>query len=54
MVTVTTNAATLPSLFPPPPVNGPQPFAIIQEEPTAKTATKAVAPEVPKEKRLIL
>ena len=53
MVTVTTNAATLPSLFPPPPVNGPQPFSIIQEEPTSKTATKAVAPEVPKEKRLI-
>ena len=53
MVTVTTNAATLPSLFPPPPVNDPQPFSIIQEEPTSKTATKAVAPEVPKEKRLI-
>ena len=53
MVTVTTNAATLPSLFPPPPVNGPQPFSIIREEPTSKTATKAVASEVPKEKRLI-
>ena len=53
MVTVTTNVATLPSVFPPPPVNGPQPFSIIQEEPTSKTATKEVASEVPKEKRLI-
>lgn len=50
---VTTNTASLPSVFPPPPVNGPQPFAIIQEEPTTKTATRMVAPEVPKEKRLI-
>jgi hypothetical protein len=53
LATVTTNAATLPSVFPPPPVSGPPPFSIIQEEPTLKTATKEVAPEKPKEKRLI-
>lgn len=54
LATVTTNAATLPSLFPPPPVSGPPPFSIIKEEPTSKTATKEVAPtEKPKEKRLI-
>ena len=44
--------SALPTVFPPPPVNAP-PFAIIQEEPTAKTATKEVAPEKPKEKRLV-
>jgi hypothetical protein len=33
-------------------VNNP-PFAIIQEEPTSKTAIREVAPEKPKEKRLI-
>jgi hypothetical protein len=54
LATVTTNAATLPSVFPPPPVNGTAPFSIIKEEPTLKTATKEVAPEEkPKEKRLI-
>ena len=54
MATVTTNVATLPSVFPPPPVSGPPPFSIIKEEPTSKTATKEVAkPEKPKEKRLI-
>ena len=50
---VTTTTATMPSVFPPPPVQGPPPFAIIQEEPTVKTATREVAPEKPKEKRLI-
>ncbi len=53
LATVTTNVATLPSVFPPPPVTGPQPFSIIREEPTSKTATKEVAPEKPKETRLI-
>jgi len=50
---VTTNTASLPQVFPPPPLSGPPPFSIIQEEPTSKTATKEVAPEKPKEKRLI-
>ena len=50
---VTTSTATLPHVFPPPPVNGPPPFSIIQEEPTPKTATREVAPVKPKEKRLI-
>ena len=53
LATVTTNTATLPKVFPPPPVSGPPPFSIIQEEPTLKTATKEVAPEKSKEKRLI-
>jgi hypothetical protein len=53
LATVTTNTATLPKVFPPPPVSGPSPFSIILEEPTLKTATKEVAPETPKEKRLI-
>jgi len=53
LATVTTNVATLPSVFPPPPVSGPPPFSIIREEPTSKTATKEVAPEKPKETRLI-
>jgi hypothetical protein len=53
LVSVTTSSATLPKVFPPPPVNGIQPFSIIQEEPTSKTATKEVAPEKPTEKRLI-
>ena len=53
LATVTTSTATLPSVFPPPPVNGPPPFAIIQEEPTSKTATREVAPVKLKEKRLI-
>jgi hypothetical protein len=52
LATVTTNTATLPHVFPPPPVNNP-PFAIVQEEPTTKTAIREVAPEKPKEKRLI-
>ena len=53
LASVTTSTATLPQVFPPPPVSGPPPFSIIQEEPTSKTATKEVAPERPKEKRLI-
>ena len=53
LATVTTNVATLPSVFPPPPVSGPPPFSIIREEPTVKTATKEVAIPKPKEKRLI-
>jgi len=52
LATVTTSSATLPSVFPPPPVSNP-PFSIIQEEPTSKTAIREVAPEKPKEKRLI-
>ena len=44
--------SALPTVFPPPPVNAP-PFAIIKEEPTDTTATKEVAPEKPKEKRLV-
>ena len=50
---VTTSTATLPQVFPPPPLSGPPPFSIIQEEPTRKTATREVAPVKPKEKRLI-
>jgi hypothetical protein len=55
LATVTTTTATLPQVFPPPPVEGPKqpPFAIVQEEPTSKTAIREVAPEKPKEKRLI-
>ena len=53
LATVTTTTATMPSVFPPPPVSGPPPFSIIREEPTSKTATKEVAPEKPKETRLI-
>jgi hypothetical protein len=59
LVSVTTNMAPLRSVFPPPPVMNPPPigeslpFSIIKEEPTIKTATKEVAPERPKEKRLI-
>ena len=52
LATVTTNTATLPGLFPPPPVSGPPPFSVIREFET-KTATKEVAPEKPKEIRLI-
>jgi hypothetical protein len=52
LVTVTTNTATLPGLFPPPPVGGPPPFSVIQEFET-KTTTKEVVPQKPKEKRLI-
>ena len=53
MASVTTTTASLPSVFPPPPVSGPPPFSIIQEEPTSKTAIREVAPEKPKETRLI-
>ena len=53
LVSVTTSTATLPKVFPPPSVNGSQPFSIIQEEPTSKTAIREVAPGKPKEKRLI-
>jgi Phage tail lysozyme len=53
LASVTTITATLPSVFPPPPVSGPPQYSIIKEEPTLKTATKEVAPEKPKEKRLI-
>lgn len=53
LATVTTTTASLPSVFPPPPVSGPPPFSIIQEEPTSKTAIREVAPEKPKESRLI-
>jgi hypothetical protein len=53
LATVTTSTASLPSVFPPPPVSGPPPFSIIQEEPTSKTAIREVAPEKPKETRLI-
>jgi len=52
LATVTTTTATLPSVFPPPPVNQP-PFAIVPEGPTSKTAIREVAPEKPKETRLI-
>jgi len=48
-----TTTATLPSVFPPPPVSGLPQYSIIQEEPTSKTAIQKVAPEKPKEKRLI-
>ena len=50
---VTTSTTTLPQVFPPPPVKGPAPYSIIQEEPTSKTAIREVAPDKPKEKRLI-
>jgi len=53
LATVTTSTATLPQVFPPPPVGGLPPFSVIQEEPTLKTATKEVASDKPKEKRLI-
>ena len=58
LVSVTTNMAPLHSVFPPPVMNPPPvakslPFSIIQEEPTVQIATKEVAPERPKEKRLI-
>ena len=52
LAAVTTNTATLPGLFPPPPVSGPPPFSVIKEFET-KTTTKKVVPEKPKEKRLI-
>ena len=52
LASVTTSSATLPMVFPPPPVSGPPPYSIIKEFNT-KTATKEVAPEKTKEKRLI-
>jgi len=52
LASVTTSSATLPGLFPPPPVSGLPPFSVIREFET-KTATKEVAPEKPKDKRLI-
>ena len=53
LAAVTTSTTTLPQVFPPPPVKGPAPYSIIQEEPTSKTAIREVAPEKSKEKRLI-
>ena len=50
LATVTTNAATLPVF--PPLTTPPAPFSVIREFETP-TATKEVAPEKPKEKRLI-
>ena len=52
LASVTTSTATLPGLFPPPPVSGLPPFSIVKEFETT-TATKEVAPEKPKDKRLI-
>jgi hypothetical protein len=52
LASVTTNTATLPGLFPPPPLSAPPPFSVIKEFET-KTATKEVAPDKTKEKRLI-
>jgi hypothetical protein len=57
LATVTTSTATLPfSSYklqgPPPPVEE-QPYSIIKEFETEKTAIREVAPEKPKEKRLI-
>jgi len=52
LAAVTTNTATLPGLFPPPPLSAPPPFSVIKEFET-KTTTKEVVPEKPKEKRLI-
>ena len=51
LASVTTSSATLPVVFPPL-LGAPPPFSVIQEFDT-KTATKEVAPESPKEKRLI-
>jgi hypothetical protein len=52
LASVTTSTATLPGLFPPPPLSAPPPFSVIREFET-KTATKKVAPDKTKEKRLI-
>jgi hypothetical protein len=51
LASVTTSSATLPVVFPPL-LSAPPPFSIIKEFDT-KTATKEVAPDKPKEKRLI-
>ena len=51
LASVTTSTATLPVVFPPL-LSAPPPFSVIKEFDT-KTATKEVAPEKSKEKRLI-
>jgi hypothetical protein len=51
LATVTTTTATLPA-FPPPPVNDSPSYKIIKEFET-KTAIREVAPEKPKERKLI-
>ena len=51
LASVTTSSATLPLVFPPL-LSGPPPFSVIKEFDTT-TATKEVAPEKSKEKRLI-
>jgi hypothetical protein len=52
LASVTTSSATLPCLFPPPPLSAPPPYSVIKEFET-KTTIKEVVPEKPKEKRLI-
>jgi len=52
LASVTTSTATLPRVLFPPLLSGPPPFSIIKEFDT-KTATKEVAPEKSKDKRLI-
>ena len=52
LASVTTSTATLPSVLFPPLLSGPPPFSVITEFDT-KTATKEVAPEKSKDKRLI-
>jgi hypothetical protein len=51
LASVTTSSATLPVVFPPL-LSGPPPFSVIKEFDTT-TATKEVAPDKTKEKRLI-
>jgi hypothetical protein len=52
LASVTTTTATLPGVLFPPLLSGPPPFSVIKEFDT-KTAIREVAPEKPKEKRLI-
>ena len=52
LASVTTSSATLPGVLFPPLLSGPPPFSVIKEFDTT-TATKEVAPEKPKDKRLI-
>ena len=52
LASVTTSSATLPGVLFPPLLSGPPPFSVIMEFDT-KTATKEVAPDKPKDKRLI-
>jgi hypothetical protein len=52
LASVTTNTATLPGVLFPPLLSGPPPYSVIKEFDTT-TATKEVAPESPKETRLI-